>query len=219
MNFKKSVVLLVFLFLILASFIYVSAITGSIGNARMVLRANLGDKIDKSILVKNVNNVSINIELNAEGDLAEDIIIKDKEFTLSPGEEKKASFTINVKKSGTTESKINVKFSPVEGGTGVGLSSTIIVIANEKNSNFFDFFRNEQGGGEGGGEEITDQVSFGTGSKEKGNSGNKENTANFNSLIVVGITTIILFLSLLILIAMSKKRRDKYKVIKQNKTR
>ena len=132
MNSKKSVVLLVFLFLILASFIYVSAITGSIGNARMVLRANLGDKIDKSILVKNVNNVSINIELNAEGDLAEDIIIKDKEFPLSPGEEKKASFTINVKKSGTTESKINVKFSPVEGRTGVGLSSTIIVIANEK---------------------------------------------------------------------------------------
>lgn len=111
----------------------VLAITASIGNARMILTAETGDTIEKSILVKNVNDVAVKIELFATGDLAEDITIKDDNFTLQPGEEEKAYFTIDVKKSGKTESKINVQFTPVDGKNGAGLSSTIIVIAGGEN--------------------------------------------------------------------------------------
>ncbi len=69
------------------------------------------------------------IELSASGDLADSINIKDKSFTLAPGKDKKAYFDIEVAKAGTTESQINVQFSPADGKNGVGLSSTVIVIA------------------------------------------------------------------------------------------
>ena len=101
----------------------VSAITGSIGNARMILRPDIGDTIERSILVKNVNEVALDIELSAAGDLADEIEIIDSEFQLAAGAEKNAKFKIEVKKKGTTESKINVKFSPTDGGNGVGLSN------------------------------------------------------------------------------------------------
>lgn len=108
----------------------VMAITASIGNARMILRANVGDTIEKSILVKNVNNETINIEVFASGDLEKNIKILDNNFTIDAGQEKNARFTIKVSKTGTTESQVNVKFfSPTE-KKGVGLTSTVIVIAS-----------------------------------------------------------------------------------------
>ena len=124
---------IVFIVSLLITFVLIGnvlAITASIGNARMILRAEIGDKIEKSILVKNVNDVAVNVALTASGDLKDYIIIKDINFTLEPGDEKKAFFTIEVKKSGTTESKINVQFTPVGEKNGVGLSSTIIIIAD-----------------------------------------------------------------------------------------
>lgn len=127
----------IFIFSLLISLVLIGnvlAITASIGNARMILRAETGDKLEKSILIKNVNNVSVDIELTASGDLEDYITVKDNNFRLEPGEEKKAFFTIEVKKSGTTESKINVQFTPVGEKNGVGLSSTITVIASGVNS-------------------------------------------------------------------------------------
>lgn len=114
----------------------VLAITASIGNARMILDdAKTGDTIERSIAVKNTNDVAVKIKLFATGDLAEDIKIKDDNFTLNAGEEKKAFFTIKVKKAGETESKINVQFTPVDGKNGAGLSSTIIVVASGEDVN------------------------------------------------------------------------------------
>jgi len=128
MNKKILVVAVLLLSLILIT--NVLAITASIGNARMILRAETGDTLEKSILVKNINNVSVNIVLTASGDLQDSITIKDKNFTLQPNEEKNVAFTIKVTKAGTTESKINVQFTPVSGKNGAGLSSTIVVIAS-----------------------------------------------------------------------------------------
>ena len=51
---------------------FTSAITGSIGNARMILRPEIegglfsSTTIDKSILVKNVNNEKIKIKLEVD---------------------------------------------------------------------------------------------------------------------------------------------------------
>jgi hypothetical protein len=134
---KKHSMLIGFALIFLLSFSMVSAITGSIGNARMILRVETGDTIDRTILVKNVNNVSVEMELYATGDLESDITVHDSSFTLLAGEEKKAAFTIEVKNSGTTESYINVKFTPTDGKNGVGLSSTVIVIAEGRS--WFDW--------------------------------------------------------------------------------
>ncbi|MBT4166242.1 hypothetical protein HOE04_04360 [archaeon] len=133
MEVKKSYLCLVIISLLILTLISnVSAITGSIGNARMILRdKTVGDSIDKYVLVKNVNDVSVEINVSASGDLEKHIDITDDYFILGPGEEKKAQFIINVGKPGTTESVINVLFAPVDGGNGVGLKSTVIVLAED----------------------------------------------------------------------------------------
>jgi len=134
MESKKIFSVLMLLIITISSVSFALAasdiITGSIGNSRMILRLNTGDQIEKSVRVINVNDVSVEINISVTGDLQQDITLKDESFILGPGEEKKAYFTIDVKESGTTETSINVQFSPVDGKNGVGLSSTVIVIAN-----------------------------------------------------------------------------------------
>jgi len=142
---KKKIVFVISFLVALILIINVLAITPSIGNARMILKATTGDILEKSILVKNTNDVAVNIILTASGDLQNSIIIKDSNFTLQPNEEKNAEFTIKVTKTGTTETKINVQFTPVGERNGAGLFSTIVVIANETEikQNYTDSDKNE----------------------------------------------------------------------------
>lgn len=135
---QQSTKITALIFLLILSVGLVSSLTGSMGNARMILRMEQGDTLEKYILVKNVNDEAINIELVASGDLVDYIDIKDDNFELAPGTEKKAYFTIKAKEDEMTESNINVKFSPLDGGNGVGLTSTIIVIPSEGDS-WWDF--------------------------------------------------------------------------------
>ncbi|VVB77928.1 Uncharacterised protein [uncultured archaeon] len=130
-NINRISLVFITMLVIICSSVYVSAIAANLGNARMVLHANTGDIIEKTVLVKNVNNETINIEAAASGDLASDVTIKNPKFSLAEGEEKNIELSIKVKKEGTTETKINVKFISQETQKGVGLSSTIIVIAGE----------------------------------------------------------------------------------------
>lgn len=96
----------------------------------MILRYNVGDTISRSVQVNNVNNVSVNITAFVNGDLENSTTILNPKFTLAPGESRDVNFTMKVTQNGTTTTKINVAFSPVLGyGGGVGLSSTVIVIA------------------------------------------------------------------------------------------
>ena len=106
------------------------AITAALGSSRMVLRPVVNEEIEKYILVKNKNNVSVRIELTSIGDLVDYLSIKENNFTLSPEEDKKAYFTISSPEVGIKETKINVMFIPDEGNS-VGLSATVIVIASE----------------------------------------------------------------------------------------
>lgn len=206
---KKTLLLPLYLILILFLVSYTSAITGSIGNARMVLRVNTGDKVEKYILVKNVNDVPVDIELIKSGDLADYIEIKDNNFTLAPGQDRKAYFTIDIKEPGTSESKINVKFSPKEVGNGVGLSSTIIVIAEGSKKSFFDFFT---GNNEEENIDENQTVSFGLTKEKNENSeiqGTQEKT-NFNILMLYSLITLVLFVVLLSLLVYLKNK-NRYK--------
>lgn len=129
---NKGIIAFFFVFLLL-NIISVSALTASIGNGRMVLKAEIGDTLNKYVKVINSNDVPVTITLSVDGDLKDDITLAETEFILQPGEDRKAYFTIDVKKAGTTESYINVAFSSVgetnATGTHVGLHSTVIVIA------------------------------------------------------------------------------------------
>ena len=219
-NLKRAAEVFFIFFLVIYLTASVYAITGSIGNARMILRVDTGDKIEKYILVKNVNNVSLDIELTKDGELSEDIEIKDEKFSLAPGEDKKAYFTINVREPGTTESKIHVKFSPQDKGNGVGLSSTIIVIAEGEKKSFFDFFsRDNKDNEEIEKVEENQTVSVGAESQESENSDVKE-TPKINILLLLSFLTIILFAALLILVINLKSRRGYKKgvIIKPKKS-
>ena len=92
---KKIIITLLVLFigLILVSSVY--ALTADIGNARMILQAKVGDTISKSVLVQNVNNVSVDITAYASGDMENATVIQNPRFTLQPGEDNKINFTIN----------------------------------------------------------------------------------------------------------------------------
>ena len=207
----KKIILCVLSLLMIIVFIgNVLAITGSIGNARMILRAETGDKIEKYILVKNVNDVASDVEVFASGDLEEYIDIKDNEFTLSPGGEKKAYFTIRVKKAGTTETKINVMFKP-EQGNGVGLSSTVIVIAKDDGGWFDDDSDEDRKGTE---VPLTSQPSSDSGVNvitgkvaSNGNPGNKKNPVD----LILLLTAFIFLIFIAVVIFAFTKYRGKTK--------
>lgn len=130
---KRNITFLVLTLLAFSLISNASAITGRLGNSRMILNLDEGETAERYVLVQNHNDVALTIELAASGDLADSITLSEESFVLQPGEEKKAYFTIKAAKGGTTESKINVRFTPEE-GTGVGLTSTIIVVAPGENT-------------------------------------------------------------------------------------
>ncbi len=210
--------------ILLISVSFASAITGSIGNARMILRASQGDTIDKYVLVKNVNNVSIDIEIFASGDLAKYIDVKDKKFTLSSGEEKNAYFTIKVPTNGTSESSINVKFTPQDGGNGVGLSSTVIIIANESDDSggMFDWLLGDNSGGSDNSDVNNSNGTASVGGKKPIDNSDNSGGWNFKMnwtimvFVLVGIF-LILIIVLLAVMLRNKKRRLMHRRMEREK--
>jgi len=198
---KKGITLGFVLLLVLINSMFISAITGSIGNAKMVLYPEVNGwtntVIEKTVLVKNVNDVPINITLELDENATKFIEIIDKSFILEPGEELKAKFEVKVKKEGKYEGRINVFFRPTEGKeSGVVLSSNIVVIASKDNGY-------EEENEEESNEENTDDNPNTT--EIENNNGNKTN----NVLILLSISTIVLFLLLLMLAYIANKKKGK----------
>jgi len=121
---KLRLILLVFSFLLLSQ--PVLALTGSIGSPKIVISAETGENIEKTLLVENKNNVFVDIRLTASGDISEDISLSETDFRLSPAENKEVPFTVRINKPGRHEGKILVFFSH-EDDVGVTLTSEIIV--------------------------------------------------------------------------------------------
>lgn len=125
---QREKILLVFsISLILLMLTFSSALTAKIGNARAVITGEVGDTIERTIKVINDNDVDVIVELFPAGELSDDIKIIDNNFTLLPGEERHARFEIYLRKAGSTENNINVRFTQVGEKQGVGISSTLIV--------------------------------------------------------------------------------------------
>ena len=130
LKLKKFIASLIFLFIIIPN---VLAITGEIGNARVVIKKDFSgiETIERTILVRNSNDVPLDITLEATDEINEITEIIDKEFKLEAGEEKKARFNLNIKQPGEWAGKINVFFKPEEGNTVVLASNLILIIKGE----------------------------------------------------------------------------------------
>ncbi|MBS3108629.1 hypothetical protein J4409_02035 [Candidatus Woesearchaeota archaeon] len=130
MNRIKTIALLLVFIMSLAMPVY--ALTASIGNARMILNYTLEKNkeniLEKSILVKNVNDMPVLIQLKSEGDIKDITTISENNFTLAAKQDKDVKFSIKLTQPGEITGKINVFFSDTEGTqAGAVLSSSIII--------------------------------------------------------------------------------------------
>jgi hypothetical protein len=224
---SKSVIGSILVVALMLSFIgSVYAITGNIGNGRMILRPDIGDTVKRSINVINSNEVTVDIKMTATGDLADDIKIIDSEFELAPGESKDAKFEIPIKKSGTTENKFNIAFSPKDGGNGVGLTATVVIIpqGEDDESSEGGFFGGLFGGSDDPevveGNQENGEVSVGQDKNQEvvEEVSKSEDKGSTMSLAVLGGTfTIILFVALLILLVVASKHLNKRAAGKSSK--
>ena len=129
MNKIANVIFVILLILPIAN-----AITGSIGNAKAIIRTQVESGkttvIERTILVKNVNDVPLNITLEPDDVLKDIVELIDEKFVLQPGEEKKARFNLNIDIPGTYDGRISVFFTPQTKGNGVVLASSLIIYAS-----------------------------------------------------------------------------------------
>jgi hypothetical protein len=212
MEMKKILTLAFAILFLISSSAIISATTGSIGNAKMVLYPEVNGwtntVIEKTISVNNVNDFAVNITLKPDSNATKFIDIIDESFILQPGEEKKAQIEIKVKKEGRYEGRINVFFKPVEGeDAGVVLSSTIVVFAKK-----------DQGYDDSDTDNSTNT-----------NTNDNTNTTNINTnpdgskidkskfIKFRGLSTIILLIVLLILLYIWGKKRNQSKRKRKSK--
>jgi hypothetical protein len=198
------------IFLVLHS---VYALTGSIGNARMLLYPEVNGfsikTIEKTILVKNINNVSVNITLSPDKQGEEFLEVIDNSFVLEPETEKKAKFLVKVRKEGTYEGKIHVFFSPIDTKEpGVVLSSTIIVIA-KKDQNYEEINYNEIDEEENNTSTILGRI---TDTDENGNFSKSLLFLIFSTIISLILLGYLIFL-------MTKKTKSKNLMTKKTKSK
>ena len=195
--------------LILSMTFMVSAITGTIGNGKMILYPEVGYggvTISKTILVNNSNNISVNVSLKADGNFSDMIEIIDQNFILQAGEEKKAQFNINVKRAGDYNGKIYVFFSPIEEkGPGIALSSNIIIHATESGSNSDDNQDDNVDESDNTDSVAEDSVSLGNFVSDNKNKG----------LIIGSVSTLVLFALLIVLLVLNRKKEKAGKDVKR----
>ncbi len=195
----------------------VSAITGSVGNLKVVLRpeVNKGDVvvIDRVLKINNVNDVDIKVTLTPDQILDSFSEIIDKEFILKPGESKDAKFKLNLKNSGTYTGKIYIRFSELEGkNPGVVLSSTVTIVASGTAPEFVEPEETEEVPNEpekidndvvnGDSEEQKVDVSLGDKDLE-----NKENIDVANPLVGIFIIFLVLVIGIGLLLMFKRGKK------------
>ena len=186
---------------ILLSISSVSAITGRMGNAKMILYPEVNGwtytTIDRTIYTENVNDVAINITLRLSDGAEDYISLIDESYILQPGENKKAAFQVRVKKVGTYEGKILVFFASTEQGHGPGvvLNSEVIVIA-KKDQDYQEFKEDENPSDEEEGNETLGS----------GITGGAIGDSVGSMKVLLASSTIVLFIVLLSLVYFANKK-------------
>ena len=207
--FTLKLLILFLVFVLVVS--SVNAITGSVGNLKVVLRpeVNNGDVvvIDRVLKINNVNDVDIKVTLTPDQILDSFSEIIDKEFVLKPGESKDAKFKLNLKNSGTYTGHIYVRFSELEGkNPGVVLSSTVTIVASGTAPEFVEPEETEE---VLDGSEKTDEVVEETNEEQKVDVslGNKENINVANPLVGIFIIFLVLVIGLGLLLVFKRGKK------------
>jgi len=120
---------LVLIVILIMSLPFANAISGSIGNAKMILRDDVGVEIERSILVINDNDVAVDIILEVSDELKDIVVLDEEGFRLGANERKDAGFKIKAVEEGLYDGRIVVKFKPEE-GNGIALASNVILITS-----------------------------------------------------------------------------------------
>jgi len=180
-----------------------SAITATIGNAKMIVSADPGDDIRKYILVKNVNDYPVEINMEVVGDLVDWIELDEVTFDLNSGAEKKAYFTITAKESGNYQSRIQVGFKSLneEIKGSVGFASVVILkVSGDGVDNLDeDIDLNDSVNLDGDDDTIV--------SNDSNDSVDVKN--NYSGLLIGMMVSLTLILLLVLLLVMSKKSKLK----------
>jgi len=123
---KKGIIFCVLFLLVVFPFVF--AIRGEIGNAKTVINTDWEEKkvIERTILVRNTNDVPVDITLVATAEIEDIIELIDDNFRLEVGEEKKARFDIVLDRPGEWQGKITVRFTPEEGNSVILASNLVI---------------------------------------------------------------------------------------------
>ena len=98
--------------------------------ARMNVTPGITSTYNGFLEVKNLNNFTVNVTLEPQGELIGKVQLDENLVTLEPGELRTINFTINVKQPGTYQGVILVVYT---GGNtpAVALQAEIIIIAKE----------------------------------------------------------------------------------------
>ncbi len=132
---KKFFIIILALFVV--CFLAISsALIASIGGSRWIFRTQPNVTVQGYILVKNVNEVPVNVTLTVSGDLANYTNLSKNFLTIMSNQSERVNFTILSPFPGTTTTKINALFS--SGNQRIDLTGTIILIANETTAKLCD---------------------------------------------------------------------------------
>jgi len=118
------------LFLVIFSLILfnsASAILGYLRPAIMKIRLNTTDTVERSLTIKNVNNISIVVNSSISGNISEVITIKNPTFEILPNETKTMDFITKTDKPGVYSGQIIVTYN----NEPIQLASDITVTAVE----------------------------------------------------------------------------------------
>lgn len=104
-----------------------SSILGYLRPAIMKIRLNTTDIVERSLTIKNVNNISIFVNASINGNISEVITIKNPTFEVLTNETKTMDFIVKTDKPGVYSGQIIVTYN----NEPIQLTSDITVIASE----------------------------------------------------------------------------------------
>jgi hypothetical protein len=128
---KKGTHILIFCVLLLIVFSsYALAISAYTRSGRIVINAEVGEKVERTLFIPNRNDVSVKVNLDVSGDLEEQFSLEKTEFILQPGEEERVIFNIDVTKPGNFQTRIVIGFSELDSeGPSPKVASVITLTA------------------------------------------------------------------------------------------
>ncbi|MDI6826211.1 MAG: hypothetical protein QMD36_03395 [Candidatus Aenigmarchaeota archaeon] len=109
------------------------ALTAYLRPPKMTIRLNTSDTIERSLEIKNFNNITIGIGTRIVGNLSEVVRIEESSFYLEPNETRTLDFKTKANDPGVYVGEIQVTYS-ANSGLPVTLPAEIIVVATEKST-------------------------------------------------------------------------------------